>query len=261
MYRKGKKGGGVNEVQGIDGVRLMSLVIGGLMHDAKGSITILDSGLRFLKNFIEDQKEELLKEFLELDNIKMLVDTVHQLGSIIDTIHATVRPYYTPEYGEPGKSNLQKLAREFRSRVAPYPDCKLTFHGIKSLPVVRLQVGIMRFIISELIQNAAKASFKSKKNRIRVAFQYDDSNRMLKISVADSGIGFPEPLLSQFQRGHFHVHRKDLGKRYRRYGLFLISEIAGRLGGQLTVRNRKIGGALVEVFLSVGVDNHSRKKE
>lgn len=237
---------------------LLPLIVGGLIHDAKNILAGIVRSLNLLKIAIEKQNEELIREVFDVSNIESLLNDVRRLNILLESLHFTSKPYY--EHGDlpTGRSDVQRLAEELRLDFSSrYPNCKLMLRGARGLPIVMLPDGVTRFIINELIQNAVRASSKAKKGcRIRMTFEYDESNRRLKISAADSGVGFPKSLLSQYQRGNFTAGMEVVGKGR---GLFIISEIASQLDGRLTVRNLKSGGALVDVFLSVELDNDSRE--
>lgn len=259
MQRKRKEHGRPNNLYERDKMFLLPLIVGGVIHDAKNVLTGMAGTLNLLKIAIEKQNKKVIRKLLDMSHIESLLSDVRQLNSLLESLHFAVSPYLKPGDHQPGKSNVGRLAEELRLDFSSrYPNCRLMLHGIRGLPIVRLPDGITRFIINELTQNAVRASSKSKKGcRIRITSQYDKSNRMLKISAADSGVGFPRSLLSQYQLGNFNA---GVGVSGKGYGLFIISQIASRLNGQLTVRNLKSGGALVNVFLSVEVENDPREE-
>ncbi|MDB5763643.1 MAG: putative Two-component sensor [Herminiimonas sp.] len=67
----------------------------------------------------------------------------------------------------------------------------------------------------------------------------------LKLIVTDAGPGFAPAMLAQFGK----PYQSSKGKLGGGLGLFLVVNVLRKLGGTVTARNRKEGGAVVELIL------------
>jgi two-component system sensor histidine kinase RegB len=73
----------------------------------------------------------------------------------------------------------------------------------------------------------------------------DRRGEMLELKVADAGPGFGETMLERFGR----PYQSTKGRPGGGLGLFLVVNVARRLGGTVTAANRRTGGAVVTIAL------------
>jgi C4-dicarboxylate-specific signal transduction histidine kinase len=69
--------------------------------------------------------------------------------------------------------------------------------------------------------------------------------RTLTLTVTDAGPGFPPTMLAQLGK----PYQSSKGRPGGGLGLFLVVNVARKLGGTVTARNRAEGGAVVQLTL------------
>lgn len=98
-------------------------------------------------------------------------------------------------------------------------------------------------IIGNLIDNAFDAALK-KGAEAKVRLAMTDSGNDLVFEVEDSGDGIPDDLTDRiFQKG-FSTKNRDRGQ-----GLYLAQQALEDLGGEITLADSPLGGALFSVFI------------
>lgn len=110
------------------------------------------------------------------------------------------------------------------------------------LPPVPMDRSRCRQLLLNLLLNAAEAAPRG--SAIRVAASTGDGNVVLRI--ADSGPGFPEPVLRGQAEEFFSTKAAGAG-----LGLSICRRIVGQAGGKLALHNAD-AGAVAEVTLPVG---------
>lgn len=97
----------------------------------------------------------------------------------------------------------------------------------------------LRQLLGNLLDNAFEASPQG----LRLEASRDDS--LLQVRVFDSGPGFASEILANFGR----PYQSTKGRPGGGLGIFFSVNVARKLAGGLTARNRPEGGALVELTL------------
>lgn len=100
-------------------------------------------------------------------------------------------------------------------------------------------------ILGNLIDNGFDAIIEAKRSIKEVHVLIQESDIHLFIEVKDTGIGVPSGFEKRvFTRGFSTKDKKDRG-----IGLFLVRAIVYRVEGDVTIRNREQGGAVVTIRL------------
>lgn len=99
----------------------------------------------------------------------------------------------------------------------------------------------LRQVIGNVVDNAAEVSPRW----IDVAVMREED--LLVIEVADEGPGFAPEILASFGR----PYRSTKGSSGRGLGLFLLVNVARKLGGTVSAENREQGGACVRITLPI----------
>lgn len=99
----------------------------------------------------------------------------------------------------------------------------------------------LRQVIMNVVDNAAEVS----PEWIGISVSRDGD--MAVIEIADRGPGFSKAMLANFGQ----PYRSSKGRAGGGLGLFLLVNVARKLGGGASVANRDAGGALVRVFLPI----------
>ncbi|WP_330218306.1 sensor histidine kinase [Ornithinibacillus californiensis] len=133
--------------------------------------------------------------------------------------------------GKIGKSSEKKV--EFRIDTNSY---------LEELPS-HIDVAKLITIVGNLLDNALEAVEKKEKREI--VFFVTDLGDDIVFEIADSGDGIPgQDTYRIFERGYSTKREKGRG-----YGLAIVTETIGELGGQIEVHNPPDGGAIFSVFI------------
>ena len=102
--------------------------------------------------------------------------------------------------------------------------------------------GILRLILTNLVDNAVKYSFPVGNIFLEVSY----ADHMLKISVKDNGIGMTSYSLSQLFQPNFKAdqHSEGMGM-----GLYMVKAMLNSHGGNINVVSTIGVGSLVEFYL------------
>ena len=116
----------------------------------------------------------------------------------------------------------------------------------------------LRQVIHNLVQNAQDASDTAKGDASRsdagveIRTQWIESARRVRLSVIDSGVGFPEHILKRAFEPYVTTKAKGTG-----LGLAVVKKIADEHGARVDISNRVVDGQVTgaQVSLSFALDN------
>lgn len=97
----------------------------------------------------------------------------------------------------------------------------------------------LRHGLGNLISNAAEFA----KSAVTVELNWND--KLVRAEILDDGPGFSEEILSRLGEPYMSTRR---GKGGMGLGVFIADMLIKRSGGELSFRNRKAGGAVVEIL-------------
>jgi two-component system CitB family sensor kinase len=98
-------------------------------------------------------------------------------------------------------------------------------------------------ILGNLIDNAFDAALQGE-NQTKVKLSMTDAGNDLVFEIEDSGTGIPTEKSEQIFKRGFTTKQNDRGQ-----GLYLVEKALKDLGGQITLGNSDLGGALFSVFI------------
>ena len=104
----------------------------------------------------------------------------------------------------------------------------------------RLAVEAFERAVANLLDNAAEATEGKPSREVRVALDRDGDQ--LRLSVADNGVGVPEPLLRRIGEPFFTTKEPGRGTGL---GLYLARHVVERQGGEMTVSSTQGRGTRV----------------
>ncbi|MBN2449217.1 MAG: response regulator [Lentisphaeria bacterium] len=215
-------------------------VVGGLLHDSLNTLWTSKTNLETLQR--RAQGVELPEAFLS--RIERTRASLEHLEAVLRLVQALSREYYAPTR-EPSEGIESRVRSLVEMQAKANPDI-LYKPSLDDLSGVELPLPIAAFIAGELLANATKACSSGSGATIRLRLRVSPRRDELVIRCSDSGPGFAEPLLARIREGSLRPKREASTGGY---GLYLIHEIAARLGGGLRAANQPDGGAQVEVVL------------
>jgi nitrogen fixation/metabolism regulation signal transduction histidine kinase len=110
------------------------------------------------------------------------------------------------------------------------------------LPPVVGDAAQLRQVIHNLLQNAQDALADVREPRITVASSMEDG--MVRLTVADNGCGFPEPVMGRAFEPYVTTKPKGTG-----LGLAIVKKIVEEHGGAVVIANAAPTGARVTLRL------------
>jgi two-component system sensor histidine kinase RegB len=117
----------------------------------------------------------------------------------------------------------------------------LDYNNVLETDVEIASDALLKQVLFNVLDNAFEASPD------RVAVDVTESGGMLSIAVRDSGKGFSPEMLAELGT----PYRSTKQQPGRGLGLFLVTNVLRKLGGQVTASNLPFGGACVELRLPI----------
>jgi signal transduction histidine kinase len=149
--------------------------------------------------------------------------------------------------GEKGPQDVNRHLEEVLALV----EHRMSLEGIEisrdfaaDLEPVLMDANEMKQVYLNLLNNAADAI--GRQGRIQVDTRRDRETNEVVISIADTGPGIPEEIMSKIFAPFFSTKPAGAGTGL---GLNVSRDILNRHGGSLTARNRPEGGAVVAIRL------------
>ncbi|WP_293779025.1 ATP-binding protein [uncultured Oxalicibacterium sp.] len=209
----------------------MGLLASGAAHELGTPLSTLSVILGDWRRMPEFQSSEVQAEIAEMEA------QIQRCKSIVSSILLSA--------GEArGESSVKTTLRTFLDElVAEWRENRsvAAFDYInrieQDVPVVFDSV--LKQMICNVLDNAAEASPRW------VGFDVAREGQSLCLRITDAGPGFPPAMLPQLGK----PYQSTKGRPGRGLGLFLVVNVARKLGGTIAARNREEGGAIVEVTL------------
>ena len=210
-----------------------AVVLAGVSHDIRTPLTRLRLEIE-LSGLDEASKESMVEEIDRIDSI------VRQF------IEFARPPEFTIE--SVGVDNvLQQLTRAYSRERAD---------GLLELQT-RLEAGlswqgntiILQRILANLLDNAMKYGRSGDDGIARIDVLGRRRGRGIELVVRDQGSGVPDEALERLARPFARLDPERGGVGGSGLGLAVVSRLARRAGGELTLENASVGGLLVRVSL------------
>ena len=176
---------------------------------------------------------------------------MEHLARVLRLVQSLSREYYRPDVAE-----VMRPSERVRAIAARYQDA---FPGIayecdvtSEIDATILPVGAISYLVGEVLENASRAcSASAHDSAVRLSVTRSAQDRTLSIECRDSGPGFPDEVLER-------IHAEQLAPPEEPgtggYGLYLMMQIAKRLGGTILASNGDPPGARIQVLLPSGGD-------
>jgi two-component system, OmpR family, osmolarity sensor histidine kinase EnvZ len=210
-----------------------AVVLAGVSHDIRTPLTRLRLEIE-LSRLDEASKESMVEEIDRIDSI------VRQF------IEFARPPEFTIEDVDVDNV-LQQMARAYSREKSD---------GLLELQA-RLEAGlswqgntiILQRILANLLDNAMKYGRSREDGIARVDVLGRRRGRGIELVVRDQGPGVPDEALERLARPFARLDPERGGVGGSGLGLAVVSRLARRAGGELTLENASVGGLLVRVSL------------
>ncbi|SEL09919.1 two-component system, OmpR family, sensor histidine kinase KdpD [Parapedobacter koreensis] len=125
---------------------------------------------------------------------------------------------------------------------------RIRFEPDESLPLVKLDGGLIETAVYALVHNATR--YTPKQTPIEIVTTYNKENNLL-IDVLDSGLGIPETEISHVFEKFYRLPNSGTGGSG--LGLSIAKGFVEAHGGTVCVANQAQGGALFRIVLPVEI--------
>lgn len=233
--------------------RFRKRVLHTLSHEFRTPLVAINTGSEMLLDGIASESEE------ENEKSKKLIEAIHRGGQRLERL---VNDFMILQQIEAGVAAGVQSKRARLHNVRSLVDCAIESmshlaneQGAEIICSVTCQAAQVKVcdvqiieVLKRLIENSIK--FSREKKLIEVVAVQD--NNEIRISIADSGIGF-DPGKMQSSIGAFNqIDREKHEQQGGGLGLAIASRYAELNGGSLSFASRPHGGAVVTVHLPVG---------
>ncbi len=210
-------------------------------HELKTPISIVRLNVETLqrRQLKDEHKEKMLADTLmETDRLNNLCN------NILVTSQLETGKYHCLKEPIDMNEMLEQVSQEFQHR---FPDRNINFHSTEDNVVLQGEVLLIQLLLSNLIENAVKYSFKGA--IINLALQ-TKSNKII-LSVADNGPGVQDEekklVFDKFYRTGDENKRKTKGTGL---GLYLCKKIVQSHNGTISVSDNQPQGAIFTVIFT-----------
>jgi len=213
-----------------------------LAHEFKAPLSAIRGAAELLaENPPEPDRARFVQNLrAETDRLQLIVERLFELAALEarrdGAAHSNVAL----------RDVIDELAREASTRGAARRvavSCTVT-----DAPVVRGEKFLLAQAVSNLVQNALE--FAPAGGRVTLALRVRDGRA--EIVVEDDGPGVPAFALEKVFDRFYSLPRPETGRKSSGLGLSIVREIARLHGGEITLENRREGGARAVLSVPVG---------
>jgi nitrogen fixation/metabolism regulation signal transduction histidine kinase len=223
-----------------------------LAHEIKNPLTPIQLSAERLEMKLEGKLEGVDLAILH-KSVKTIVDQVDAMKRLVNEF----RDYARLPSAELKPVDLNALVRD----VLQLYEVDAQQAGIVAdldpgAPTVLGDAQQLRQVIHNLVQNAQDASETALGNSaVTVRTQWAKPNDRVRLSVLDSGTGFPDHILKRAFEPYVTTKARGTG-----LGLAVVKKIADEHGSRVDISNRVVDGKIVgaQVSLSLAVDHDAQ---
>jgi PAS domain S-box-containing protein len=208
-----------------------------LAHEIRNPLTPIQLSAERLQAKLAGRLSGAEAEMLERST-QTIVNQVAALKSMVEAFSQYAR---TPEPSM-RELDLNALTREVLTLYESSLGGIVQLDLAPRLPLVVGDAAQLRQVIHNLLQNAQDALAEVREPRITVASGLEDG--MVRLTVADNGCGFPEPVMGRAFEPYVTTKPKGTG-----LGLAIVKKIVEEHGGAVMIANATPAGARVTLRL------------
>lgn len=223
--------------------------VANVSHELKTPLSTIKASAETLLRGAVDDKEHRTKFLTGIgEQSERLEDLIHDMLNLA-RIEAAQQPFKIDlvTVGEAVAACIEDYAPRAEAK---HIDLALTEVEGAAGAQVRADRQGLRVILGNLVDNAIKYTPEGGQVRIRWQPVLQGKASMIRIEVADDGVGIPEGKLSRVFERFFRVDEarsRELGGTG--LGLSIVKHLAQSFGGRVSVENRSGGGAIFAVTL------------
>lgn len=228
-------------------VKMKDRFFGIISHDLRSPVNSLQGITQLLGHYVKTQQIEEIKEFVALTD-----QSINNLSSLLDNLLGWALSQQGSMPYNPERFKLYYLAEEVRrifTNIALSKGIAMGIEVSKDLEIWADRDSLFA-LVRNLINNAIK--FTRKEGKVSLtAFQ---ENKMIKLVVADTGVGIaPEALVSIFEMNQKKTTKGTAGERGSGLGLTLCKDIAKLNKGRIAVESESGKGTTISVWIPAAV--------
>lgn len=217
----------------------------GIAHEINNPLQMITNQAGWIGELLPDEDPTLIKNLGEYQKaVEQIKHHVRRAGTITHRLLGFSRKMSSQQE----KVQINDLIEEtvsFVEREAGYNNIAIVRNLAKNLPVTMIDGPQLQQVFLNLINNAIDAVGQG--GKIELSSKVRDDGKLV-IEFADSGPGIKPENIKQIFDPFFTT--KDPGKGTG-LGLYISYDIIQKLGGSITVENRKSGGAIFTIVLPV----------
>ena len=225
--------------------RLQAALLNSISHDLRTPLVSITGALTALRDDYAQVDQEALRGLVsdacvEADRLNRLVGHLLDMTRIeARAMHLTLEPCDVQDaVGSALEQSAERLAgREVRTDLPP------------GLPLVTMDFVLIVQVLVNLIENAVKYSAAASPIEISAAIE----GEMLRLEVADRGVGIPAGDLARIFDKFYRVQRPDVVTGSG-LGLAICRGIVEAHSGDIAAANRPGGGTVISVTLPLTLD-------
>ena len=221
--------------------KVYPFIVGGLIHDSFSTITSIRANTEKIQHDLPENIKGIVSE-----QLFRLERGAERLEKTLRLIQSMSQPFYKLNSQElaPPYDDIENEVREYEDK---YPQVLYKYQGVQSLVIQKdFPVGVATFIVGELLDNASVACSQFKNPQIKVIISLEEEDQSISIKCVDNGPGLTSGKIKAINSGSIFPPEKP-GRGG--YGLYLMTQIALRLAGNIKASNLDSGGAQLVVTL------------
>ena len=224
-----------------------------LAHEIKNPLTPIQLSAERLERRLTGKLPEA-EQVVLVKSVKTIVDQVDAMKRLVNEFRdyarlpaAVLKPVDLNEL-------VQDIAQLYDQELGAVP---LRLELQSACPLVLGDAQQLRQVIHNLVQNAQDASELNLATNANVAevvlrTQWNPEGHRARMSVMDSGAGFPEHILKRAFEPYVTTKVKGTG-----LGLAVVKKIVDEHGGRIDITNRVLNGTVVGAQVSVSLDTYN----
>jgi len=213
---------------------LYPYVVGGLIHDSLNTMLALRYTIRKVETSAKNE-------------LKSIRANIEHIDSVLRAIQSISRNYYqiAQDTTEGYLAKLNSIVQKFRNT---HESINYKCHIPKSIDFFRLPLGVLDFIVGELLENSSRICADRSNAEIILSLSINTEDKNLSIKCEDSGPGLPANVLDMIHSGQI---KPPVDQAIGGYGLYLLNEIINRIGGTILASNIEGSGASIEILFPI----------